>query len=99
MARVTVSVEETTLENDDGLEIDGIIVTCSKCGESVEAFGTEEASVKYACATLHEGCCENNWYVHVQARTGDHGTHFRANDKIEFLEQLRNSNPFKKTAE
>jgi hypothetical protein len=64
MARVPVSVEETVLENDDGIEVEGVVVTCERCGESVEIYGTSEASIKRGCATLHESCDQNNFYTY-----------------------------------
>jgi hypothetical protein len=64
MARVPVTVEETTLENDDGVEVEGVVVTCERCGESVEIFGRSGASIKRGCATLHESCDQNNFYTY-----------------------------------
>jgi len=66
MGRVAVSVSEHDIdaEDDDGRErvIPGIIVTCSQCGESVEVYGTSEASVKRGCVMLKEQCGSSNWY-------------------------------------
>lgn len=40
-------------------------VTCSKCGHTVESFGTSDASVRRCLALLREECPlgENNFYV------------------------------------
>jgi DNA polymerase III epsilon subunit-like protein len=67
MARIEVDIEEKVLENDKGHEVDGIQATCSRCGHSVEVFGTEEASVKRGCAMLRDECPlgERNFYVGV----------------------------------
>jgi hypothetical protein len=63
--KVTCSVEETTLENDDGIEVDSVCVTCSRCDHATESFGTSEASVKRCLVLLREECPngENNFYV------------------------------------
>jgi hypothetical protein len=52
------------LENDDGIEVAGVVVTCSKCDHTAESFGTSEASLKRCFALLHEECPldENNYY-------------------------------------
>ncbi|MCW5206360.1 hypothetical protein VU08_05440 [Desulfobulbus sp. F5] len=65
MPIVTCSVEETYLENDYGNEIEGIIVTCNKCGHEVESFGTSQASINRCFVLLREECPEgeNNYYV------------------------------------
>jgi hypothetical protein len=62
--RVLCEVEETMLENDDGIEVAGVVVTCSKCDHTTESFGTSEASLKRCFALLHEECPldENNYY-------------------------------------
>ena len=63
--KVVCEVDETTLENDDGYDVDGVLVTCSRCGHSEESFGTGEASVRRCCALLRENCPlgEANYYV------------------------------------
>ncbi len=62
--KVLVHIEETTLQNNKGYDQDGIEATCARCEHSVEVFGTEEASVKRACATLRDECPNNerNFY-------------------------------------
>lgn len=62
MATVTVTVEEIELEGDYG-EIPSVLVTCNKCGESVEVYGTSEASIKRGCVMLKEQCNEHNFYT------------------------------------
>lgn len=62
--RVLVHIEETTLTNERGYDQDGIEATCARCEHTVEVFGTEDASIKRACATLREECPfkEHNFY-------------------------------------
>lgn len=65
MAEVQVDVEEVELENDRGVKIDGIKLTCGRCGHEVEVFGTRESSVRRGCAMLRDECplAERNFYV------------------------------------
>jgi hypothetical protein len=51
--RVAVTVEEIILENDGGYDVERGAVTCSRCGETVEIYGTSDASIKRGCVTLH----------------------------------------------
>ena len=63
--KVDVDVEETTIENENGREQAGVIVTCTRCDHSVEVFGVTESSIKRGCATLRDECpnSERNFYV------------------------------------
>jgi len=63
--RVECDVTYDELENDDGIMVEGVIVTCSRCGHSTESFGTGEASIRRCLALLREECPEdeNNFYV------------------------------------
>lgn len=63
MARISIEVHYDTLDGDHG-SVDGIIVTCSRCGHEVEVFGTGEASIKRAAIMLREECPnrEENFY-------------------------------------
>lgn len=72
--RVEVEVEETTIENEDGREQPGVVVTCTRCHDTAESFGTGEPSVKRACVVLRENCSrrERNFYV-VPDLSGDGG--------------------------
>jgi DNA polymerase III subunit epsilon len=67
MAEVPVDVEEVELENERGVKIDGVKITCGRCDHEVEVFGTSEASVKRGCAMLRDECPlgERNFYVGV----------------------------------
>lgn len=62
--RILCSVDQTTLEGDYG-EVDGVEVTCSRCGHTTESYGTSEASVKRCLVLLREECPrrENNFYA------------------------------------
>jgi hypothetical protein len=60
---VTIDVTEEELEGDYG-SVQGVILTCSRCGYSVEVFGTEENSVSRGAAMLRDECPsgESNYY-------------------------------------
>lgn len=62
--KVLVCITETTIENERGYDQDGIEAQCSRCEHSVEVFGTSDASIKRACATLRDECPykEENFY-------------------------------------
>lgn len=65
MARVECEVTAAELENDNGLLIDGVCVTCSRCGHEAESFGTSGRSVRRCLVMLREECPEgeSNFYV------------------------------------
>ena len=58
-----VSYEE--LENENGHPVEGVAVTCSRCGHQTESFGTGDASVRRCLALLREECPrgESHFYV------------------------------------
>jgi hypothetical protein len=60
--RVRVEVEEIELEGEHGGIIPSICVTCTKCGECAEVWGTTARSVRRGCIMLREGCEEDNYY-------------------------------------
>jgi hypothetical protein len=64
LSRVLCDVEETSLQNSDGIQVDGVVVTCLKCGHCTESFGTSDASIKRCFALLREQCPneEENFY-------------------------------------
>lgn len=64
MARVKATIDYVELEGDYG-PIEGVEVTCDKCGHSEESFGTDEASLRRCAALLRENCPlrEHNFYV------------------------------------
>ena len=61
--RITVEIYESTTEGDHG-EVPCLNLTCTKCGHSVEVYGTEEASAKRGAIMLRDECPngENNFY-------------------------------------
>jgi hypothetical protein len=72
MARVSFTVEEEELDGDYDNTVSGLIVTCSRCGHSVEVFGTEDASVKRGAVMLREECPrgDKNFYVETKTSAG-----------------------------
>lgn len=65
MVYIKAYVSYETDENEDGIEIDCVLVTCSRCGHQVQILGTSNNSIKRACATLNEQCpeSEDNFYT------------------------------------
>ena len=63
--KVQCEIEETELENEDGLAVSGVTATCERCGHETEAFGTSEASRRRCLARMREECpkAELNFYV------------------------------------
>ena len=61
--KVSVDIQEETLEGDYG-SVEGLCCTCSRCGHSVEIFGTEPVSAMRGAVMLREECPrgENNFY-------------------------------------
>lgn len=63
--RVPCEIDDVTLANDDGIEIDGVCANCTRCDHETESFGTSEASVKRCLALMREECPlgEKNFYI------------------------------------
>ena len=63
--RVKCTVSDETIENDDGIEVEGVVVECSRCGHTTESFGTSETSVRRCLALMRDECpgAEDNFYV------------------------------------
>jgi hypothetical protein len=63
--RVICDIGETTLENDEGFEIDGVSATCRRCGNITESFGTEGPSVRRCLVMMRNECPlrQSNFYV------------------------------------
>ena len=52
------------LRDERGREAEGLILTCSRCGETVEVYGTSGASLRRGFVKLREACKETgNFYV------------------------------------
>lgn len=65
MSRVECEVHYVNMINDDGIEVDGVEVVCSRCGHKTTSFGTSERSVKRCLALMRDECPEGerNFYV------------------------------------
>jgi hypothetical protein len=61
--QVTVATAKTTVKDEHGRKVEGVVLTCSRCGKTVEVFGTSDASVKRGFVKLRETCKEKNFYV------------------------------------
>ena len=62
--RVTVEINQEELEGDYGGYVDGLRLTCSRCGHEVTVFGTTERSAQRGAIMLREECQngETNFY-------------------------------------
>jgi hypothetical protein len=62
--QVAVATAKTIVKDEKGREAEGIVLTCSRCGETVEVYGTTDASVRRGFVKLREACKEKtNFYV------------------------------------
>lgn len=63
MPRVTTTTSYVDLDGDYG-SVEGVEVTCGKCGHSEESFGTDEPSLRRCAYLLRENCPrgEKNYY-------------------------------------
>lgn len=61
--RVPVNIDQEELEGDYG-NVEGIRITCERCGHDVTVFGTGAASARRGATMLREECpnSENNFY-------------------------------------
>jgi hypothetical protein len=61
---VQCTIEQAELEGDYGT-VDGITVTCSRCGHATESYGTHAGSIRRCLALLREECPkgQRNYYV------------------------------------
>jgi len=61
--RVAVDIDNADVEGEYGL-VDGICLTCERCGHSVEVAGTSDRSARRGAIMLREECPENedNYY-------------------------------------
>jgi hypothetical protein len=70
--RVAVTAEKATVKDERGREVDGLILTCSRCSKRVEVFGTSGASTRRGYVKLRDGCEEkDNFYVCTDEPTTD----------------------------
>ena len=63
--RVVCDVEEVTLTNDEGLDVESVEATCRKCGHVTESFGTDDPSIKRCLALMREECPKGQWNFYV----------------------------------
>lgn len=63
MARVSTTTDYTEVDGDYG-SVDGVEVTCSRCGHSEQSAGTHEGSLRRCTFLLRENCPrgESNFY-------------------------------------
>jgi hypothetical protein len=63
--RVDCHVEEDEIENENGIFVNGIVATCSRCDHRTESFGTSDRSIKRCLALMREECPngEENYYI------------------------------------
>lgn len=61
--KVEATANETELDGDYGT-VEGLTVTCARCGHEVEVFGTQDASRARATIMLRKECPrgEANFY-------------------------------------
>lgn len=62
--QVECTVEYVDLEGDYE-DVEGVRVTCTKCGHTTESFGTSSRSIRRCLALMNEECScnEDNFYV------------------------------------
>ena len=63
MAKVSATVSYVDLDGYDGV-VEGVELTCERCGHSEESYGAGETSVNHCAVLLRENCPrkENNYY-------------------------------------
>ena len=63
--RVTCTIDQIDLENDEGLSVPGVLARCSRCQHETESFGTGSASIRRCFVMMREECPEQeqNFYV------------------------------------
>lgn len=63
MAKVDTTTNYVDLDGDFAT-VEGVEVTCDRCGHSEESFGTDEPSLKRCAHLLRENCPrgESNYY-------------------------------------
>lgn len=65
MARVTTTTDDIDVDGDYGGSVDGVEVTCDRCGHSEQCAVTHEGSLRHCAFLIREDCPrgENNFYV------------------------------------
>lgn len=54
--KIECTLEHVELENDEGREVEGVVVTCTRCGHKTESYGQGPNSVKRCLALMREKC-------------------------------------------
>lgn len=62
--KVLCNIDYTEIENENGRDVPGVTVTCSRCSHQTEAFGQHEGSITRCMMRLKEECPngERNFY-------------------------------------
>lgn len=63
--RVECDKEDVVLDNDRGIPVPSVCVTCLRCNHKTTSYGTSEKSVTRCLVLLKEECpnSEDNFYV------------------------------------
>jgi len=69
MAQVTCTISEEEVENDDGLWLDGVVATCTKCQNTTSSAGTSSSSIARCLAIMREECPRREANFYVEATT------------------------------
>jgi hypothetical protein len=67
--KIKATISYVDLENDRGYDVEGVRVTCERCGHETESFGTSQASIKRCLVLLREECPEREKNFYVQGET------------------------------
>ena len=54
--KIDCILKNTTLTNEIGREVNGVVVTCSRCGQKTRSYGQGPNSVKRCLALMREKC-------------------------------------------
>ncbi len=68
MTLINCQIEETEIENDEGIEVDSIIATCSACGHQTESYGTSRASIKRCLVLMREECPHHKHAYYIEGK-------------------------------
>lgn len=62
---VSCNIKTITLDNESGIEVEGVQATCANCLHETASFGTSEVSIRRCLALMREECPlgDSNWYV------------------------------------
>lgn len=63
--RVGCEIEETEVENDEGIEVEGVVCTCSRCDHVTTSYGTSDDSKRRCLALMREECPEGEYNFYV----------------------------------